>query len=130
MQKPQFDSLDQDQLDQEVLFQIKQHVGRKNPIGRWEMVAKIYGPAACFPDNDNNLYDRRIRDSVSRLRRRGALICDMGDGAGRYMAETAEEYQAFRQKYGSRAYEVLETLREMDKAAEKEFKNALQPRLI
>lgn len=118
------------QLDAEVLHVLKQHVGRKNPIGRWELVAKIFGPVSPLEQNDGNLADRQIRETVNRLRRSGVLICDMGDGVGRYLAETADEYQAFRLKYGSRAYEVLETLREMDKAAEQEFDNALQPRLI
>ena len=122
--------LDNEQLDAEVLFQLKQHRGKHLPIGRWELVAKIYGPVAPQEQNDGNLYDRAIRESVMRLRRRGVLICDMGDGTGRFLAETVDEYQAFRLKYGSRAFEVMETLREMDKAAEQEFPNSKQPRLL
>ena len=122
--------LTDDQLDAEVLFVLKQHVGRTNPIGRWALVAKIFGPVPQIAQNDNNLADRHIRQSVERLRKQGVLICDMGNGQGRYLAETLEEYQAFRLKYSSRAYEILETLREMDKAAEHEWSDPLQPRLI
>ncbi|MDL1909731.1 hypothetical protein FBQ81_03405 [Chloroflexi bacterium CFX6] len=122
--------LTDEQLDAEALHILKQHVGRKNPIGRWELVAKIFGPVAPQYQNDSNVADRQVRDAVKRLRNQGVLICDMGDGLGRYLAETLEEYQAFRLRYGSRAYEVLETLREMDKSAEREFGNILQPRLI
>lgn len=74
--------------------------------------------------------DRQIREAVERLRKRGVLICDMGDGVGRYLAETFDEYQAFRNKYGSRAFAIMDTLREMDKSAEHEFPDALQPRLL
>lgn len=123
-------SLTDEQLDSEVLFQLKQHRGSKHPIGRWELVAKIYGPVSPQAQNDNNPHDRHIRQAVERLRKRGVLICDMGNGQGRYLAESLEEYQAFRLKYSSRAYEILETLREMDKAADTAWGNPLQQRLI
>jgi hypothetical protein len=119
-----------EQLDREVLFLLKQHLGQKNPIGRWEIVARLFGPEACAPRNDDNLADRQVRESVARLRKAGVLVCDMGDGAGRFLAQSLEEYQAFRLKYGSRAYEVLETLREMDKAAGQLWPNVLQPALF
>ena len=71
--------ISEQQLDAEVLFQLKQHRGRNNPIGRWQLVAKIYGPEAMHPQNDDNMADRQIRESVERLRKSGALICDMAD---------------------------------------------------
>ena len=117
-------------LDGEVLFIIRQHQGKQNAIGRWELVERLFGRGACEPRNDDNSADRDIRYSVARLRKRGVLICDMGDGAGRYIASTVEEYQAFRLRYGSRAFEVMEILREMDKAAEREWPNPLQQRLL
>jgi hypothetical protein len=119
-----------DEIDSEVLRRIRQHVGASNPIGRWELVARIYGPVAAGDQNDGNPADRQIRESVARLRRKGVLICDMGDGAGRYLAASVDEYQAFKNKYGSRAYEVLETLREMDKEASRQWPTVKQPRLI
>ena len=117
-------------LDREVLFVVRQHQGKQNAIGRWELVERLFGREACEPRTDDNLADRQIRYSVARLRGRGVLICDMGDGAGRYIASTVEEYQAFRLKYSSRAYEVLEIVREMDKAAAKEWPDPLQRRLL
>lgn len=122
--------LTDEQLDRQVLHWIKQHVGRKNPIGRWELVAKIYGPVLPGDQNDNHAGDRHVRESVERLRKQGVLICDMGDGVGRYLPETVEEYRAFRAKYGSRAFAILDTVREMDKAAEQEWAELLQPRLL
>jgi len=119
-----------DQLDVEVLFLLRQHRGRKNPIGRWEMVAKIYGPQACEPRSDDNFADRQIRESVARLRRQGVLICDMGDGKGRFLAATLEEYAGFKAYFGSAAFEKIETIHAMDRAAAEAFPSELQPRLL
>lgn len=119
------------ELDAHVLFFLKQHVGKEQPIGRWEIVAKIFGPDAALEHNDSNYADRQVRDAVERLRHGGALICDMGNGEGRFMASTLEEYQSFRAKYGSMAFKIIATLSEMDKAAAQAFElNPLQPRLI
>jgi len=119
-----------DQLDKEVLVLLRKHQGKENAIGRWDLVAKVYGREACYPQDDSNLADRQIREAVARLRRQGELICDMGDGKGRYLALTLEEYQAFRQYYGSGAFEKLTTIHEMDKAAERVWPNVQQPRLF
>jgi hypothetical protein len=109
------------QLDKEVLFVLKQYVGHSQPIGRWTLVEKIYSLVACVPQDDSNPYDRQIRDSVNRLRKRGELICDMADGRGRYMARSWAEYHAFNQRHGARAYDVLETLSAMEAAARSAF---------
>lgn len=119
-----------EQLDREVLFLLKLHTGKHNPVGRWEMVIRIYGDDAILPQTNDNMADRQIRESIARLRTSGVLVCDMGDGSGRFLAMSLDEYQAFRLKYGGRAYEVLETLREMDKAARQIWPDVLQPRLI
>lgn len=123
-----------DELDRHVLFFLRQHVGKGSPIGRWELVARLYGPDACFPQNDNNFADRQIREAVARLRKQGVLICDMGDGKGRYLASSLEEYQGFRKYYGSSAFEKLEAIRAMDKAAGQEWAEEMadqrQPRLL
>lgn len=119
------------ELDASVLFFLKQHSGKEHPIGRWEIVTKIFGIEAALEHNDSNYADRQVRDSVERLRNAGALICDMGNGEGRFMASTLDEYQAFRAKYGSMAFKIIATLSEMDKAAAQAFDaNPLQPRMI
>ena len=119
-----------EQLDIEVLSFLKQHCGQTHPIGRWELVEKIFGPMLPTERTNDNGYDRQVREAVERLRKQGTLICDMGDGSGRFLATTMQEYQAFRDRFAGRAYQIMETLREMDKAAEKQWENPLQPRLI
>lgn len=118
------------QLDGHVMQAFTRHVGKGNPIGRWELVAWIFGPAAAVPQDDNNVHDRQIRESIARLRRSGALICNLGDGRGMYLASNYEEYAEFRAYYGSAAFEKLEIIRALDHAAREQFEDALQPRLI
>lgn len=119
-----------EQLDRDVLFWLKHHIGKQNAIGRWELVQRIFGEEAARVQSDENPYDRQIREAVVRLRRSGLLICDMGDGRGRYIAATLEEYQAFRKYYGAGAFEKLETIREMDKAAGRTWSDPLQEKLL
>jgi hypothetical protein len=120
----------EEQLDTEVLFLLKQHTGQACPIGRWELVLKVYGPVAAQDQNDGNYADRQIRESIERLRKRGILVCDMSDGSGRFLASSLEEYQEFRLKYGSRAFSIMHTLAQMDKAAAQQWENPLQPRML
>ncbi len=112
------------------MYWLLQHKGRQNPMSRWELVERIFGREAARIQSDDNPFDRQIREAVARLRRRGVLICDMGDGHGRYLAATVEEYQAFRQYYGAGAFEKLAIIREMDKAAEDVWPDVLQMRLL
>jgi hypothetical protein len=119
-----------EQLDVEVLQQLKQHYGQTHAIGRWELVEKIFGSIPLIDRTNDNVCDRQVREAVERLRKSGVLICDMGDGSGRFLATTVQEYQAFRNRYGGRAFAIIETLREMDKAAAKQWSNPMQPNLL
>ncbi len=126
-----------EQLDQEVLFFLRQHVGQANPMDRWELVRRIFGDGADQPQNDSNSYDRRIRDSVERLRSE-FLICDSFDGRGRYLASSYNEYMEFRQRYTRHAYPIMRKAETMDDIARKQFpkeyeetrRNQQQPRLF
>lgn len=122
--------LTDEQLDQRVTAAFVFYVGKDHPIGRWELVAHIFGAAAAFPQDDSNMYDRQIRESIARLRRGGALICNMGDGRGMYIAANQEEYNEFRAYYGSAAFEKLEIIRGMDAAANEQFPDRLQMKLL
>ena len=117
-------------LDGLIIFFLNQHRGGKTPINRWELVEKIYGPVADEDRNDGHYGDRTIRVAVERLRKSGVLICDMANGSGRFLAANLEEYQQFRMKYGSRAFAIMDTLREMDKAAQSQWSDSLQPRML
>jgi hypothetical protein len=110
-----------EQLDRELLYILNQHIGKEQAIPRWDLVAKIYGPVMLHERNDKNPRDRAIRYSVSRLRAKGHLICDLGNGRGRYMAANESEfwemYTSYVRPFASRA-KVAQALK---KAAESKW---------
>lgn len=119
-----------EELDREVLHVLKQHTGKNNPVGRWELVSKIFGASSAIQQNDENPADRVIRESIARQRKNGLLVCNMGDGRGSYLASTLDEYTEFRQYYGSAAFEKISIIHNMDDAAKDHFPDMLQPRLL
>lgn len=119
-----------EELDREVLYVLKQHTGKHNPVGRWELVSKIFGAASAIQQNDENPADRVIRESIARQRKNGLLVCNVGDGRGSYLASTLEEYTEFRQYYGAAAFDKINTIHSMDNSAKEQFPDMLQPRLI
>jgi hypothetical protein len=108
------------QLDYEVAGILQFHRGRQNPIDRWELVRRIFGNSADEPQTDDNLYDRRIRESVER-QRPTLLICDMGDGRGRYLATSWKEYVEFHRHYLKRAWPLIKTGNAMLETAKRNF---------
>ena len=122
--------MDREELCERVLLELAHHVGKLNAIDRWVLAVRIFGTGADIPKSDDNHFDRRIRRVVEVLRGRGNLICNLGDGRGWYLAGSDEEYRAFRAVYGSHALPIMETIHAMDKRAQEQWPNALQPRLL
>lgn len=108
------------QLDSEVLFVMMMHRGERNAIQRWSLVKRIYGDDAVSDEsqNDENLYDRAVRKSIERLRQAGQHICNRGNGAGYYIADSREEYERFKQYYLGPAYPKFMAAKVMDEAAD------------
>lgn len=120
-----------EELDRFVLHILLRHAGKENRIGRWELVQQVFnGTVLAEFQNDDNPYDREIRYSVGRLRSEGHLICDLGDGAGRWMASSEQEFWEFYSYYVKPIKARASVAREMKKAAMKRFPNLLQPSLF
>jgi hypothetical protein len=69
--------------------------------------------------NNNNVYDRQVRDCIERWRSQGQHICN--SGGGYFIADTREEYDAFIENYMSSAYRRFEIKSVMDVTADKRF---------
>jgi hypothetical protein len=112
------DYLSEMELDRAVLFVLHQHVGKDNAIERWSLDEKIFGADVAIEPlrNNNNIYDRQVRDSIERWRSQGQHICNMG--AGYFVAKTRDEYNAFKAKYLSAAYKQLQNASMMDMTAD------------
>ena len=120
-----------EQLDREVLFILQQHQGKENRVDRWELVERVFGePVEPLLRNDNNLYDRDIRYAVGRLRAAGHLICDLGDGAGRWMAATEKEFWEFYGYFIKPIKSRSDVARALKEAARKRWPNLMQPSLF
>lgn len=121
----------EEQLDREVLYILQQHQGKENRIDRWDLVERVFGgPVEPVFRNDDNLYDRDIRYAVGRLRAAGHLICDLGDGAGRWMAATEKEFWEFYSYYIKPIKSRADVARALKKSAAKRWPNLMQPSLL
>lgn len=110
-------------LDSEVKFVLSYRVGQDNPIGRWDLVKRIYGDEAVTEEtkNDSNPYDRAVRNSIQRLRKKGNRICSKSNGKGYYVAKTRDEYKDFKASYLGTNYEKFEIVSAMDAGADEEW---------
>lgn len=121
-----------EQLDNAVLYFLsKPTVTEANRIDRWALVEQVFGervPEALR--NDDHPLDRDIRESVRRLRDQGHLICDMGDGKGRWIAKTNDEFKRFYKYFVKPISAKAVTARAMLKAAKTKFPDLLQPSLF
>lgn len=118
-------------LDREVLHFLLQHQGKENRIDRWKLVEQVFGgtvPAEL--QNDDNIYDRMIRYSVGRLREAGYLICDLGDGSGRWVAATEAEFWEFYSYYVKPIKTRADIAKALKKSAQKRWPNLMQPNLF
>jgi hypothetical protein len=119
-----------EQLDCELVYILNQHVGKEKAIKRWDLVARVFSPVPLYLQNDDHPEDREIRYAVSRLRAQGHLICDLGDGKGRYLAANEAEFWELYNYYLKPIQARSNVLRAMKKAAEYRWPNLLQPNLF
>ena len=108
----------------ERLLKIIEQRTKDNPISVPDLTALVNR-------HGYNLSERMTRDTVSKLRKEGVLICSVSkQGGGYYMATNRDEYLEFRRiKYSAQVLDMLETFRAMDHAADRRF-NGLQERLF
>lgn len=120
-----------DELDRNVLHFLLRCQGKANRIDRWGLVERVFGkPVPPEERHDDNLLDRDIRYAVGRLRAQGHLICDLGDGAGRWMAATEKEFWEFYGYYIKPIKSRADIARALKKSAQAKFPNLMQPTLF
>ena len=86
------------------------------PVGRGDLVtqARLRG---------FDVDERTVREAVEIARNVGQLICSRsGSNGGYYMARDLDEYEEFkRREYMAKVVTMLETVRAMDRGAQREF---------
>ena len=112
-----------DGLDRAILRTLSFHVGKKNAIGRSELVVTLAGFHA---------HERQVRQCIHDLRREGHLICSTpGEDGGYYMAATLAEFDEFcERELHPKAIDMLETESAMKMSARQRFGEASQPSLL
>jgi len=125
-------NLTDEELDRNVLYWLREHVGKANAVDRWDLVAYVFrtDPVPMELRNDDNIQDREIRYAVGRLRAEGHLICDLGDGNGRWMAANEKEFWEFYGYYVKPIKSRAEVARALKDAAQRRWPNLLQPSLF
>lgn len=115
-----------DGLDWSVKEVLLRHVGEANAITRADLLTEIRRRVTL-----DGATDRQVRLAIEALREKGLLVCNVLTGDGYYLASNMDEYQAFRRKYSSYAFSILEKVREMDKEASQRWGySALQESLF
>ena len=114
-------------LEKAVLSILARCAGQKLAVGRGRLVE-----LARLSPGLGQASDRQVRKAIENLREQGVLICNLLDGEGYFMADTLEEYQAFRAQYGSYAFTMLEKIKAMDRAADERWgeERTLQRRMF
>lgn len=90
-EKADFDSFELEQL----LTHIRQ--GKRNAVAGRQLALLM------------DISDRKIRDLVEEARRKGSLIINDQDGAGYYLAETADEVERQYKQMTSRAMAIMKS---------------------
>lgn len=106
-------------VDRTVLRILSYHRGELDLIERDDLLNEVKGHPGM-----QEVEDRQMRDAIHELRNQGVRIChserrEVINGRvrivfGYYLASSEAEYSAFREKYGSYARTIWQTIKSMD----------------
>ena len=101
-----------------------------------EEPARLISAALETMRNDENPYDRQVRDSIERHRAKGRHYCNVGDGKGYFIANTRQEFEQFKRYYLGAAVRKMQNMSAMDDTADERWgrmprkTSPLQPSLL
>ena len=106
-------------VDRIVLRILSYHRGELNLIERDDLLSEVKSHPGM-----QDVEDRQMRDAIHELRNQGVRIChnerrEATNGKvkivfGYYLASSEAEYSSFREKYGSYARTIWQTIKSMD----------------
>jgi hypothetical protein len=97
---------DDEQIETEVRSILSFHKGIEQAISRWELVERVFGRQAAANRGNNNAYDRKIREAISKWRETD-LICSTSSASGYWIAANMAEVQMIADEYEKRAKDML-----------------------
>jgi hypothetical protein len=112
-------------LERGLLRVMSFHVGRRQALGRMEVVAELRKVGYAVSE-------RQARQCIHAQRRAGHLICSApGEEGGYYLAADLAEFREFcERELHPKALDMLETESAMKAAAKEQFGEAVQGQLI
>ncbi len=96
----------QQEIEMQVRYILSKHIGKDNPVSRWELVERIFGREAAANRGNNNPFDRQIREIIEKYRVED-LIVSSSNGAGYWLAANQEEIGIIADEYEKRSKNML-----------------------
>lgn len=109
-----------EELETRVRAILLTHKGKENRISRWQLVEEVFGREAAANRSNNNLYDKRIRDAISKWRDHDLIVSSSGV-AGYWIAADMDDVETIASEYVSRSREMEEKARNLRKRGAEVF---------
>lgn len=100
------DELKPEEVERQVRYILSKHIGKENPVSRWELVERIFGREAAANRGNNNPFDRQIREIIEKYRV-DDLIVSSSNGAGYWLAANMTEIEIIAAEYEKRSKNML-----------------------
>jgi len=113
----------QEELDRMVLRVLQAHVGKEERISRRDLVEQVYGVRLDL--DANSVEDRRVRESIERLREKHVILSSSGSG-GYWLPESEAEAVDFIAEMESRAMKMLQMTSRMKRNLRDQFEPRVQ----
>ena len=113
-------TVDNAEVERQVLYILSLHKGRANRISRWELVEKVFGREAAANRGNNNQFDRKIRNIIEEHRDE-YMICSSSSISGYWLAADMEDVELIAQEYVNRSRKMEERARNIRKRGTEAF---------
>ena len=112
-----------DELKPVIEYELKTwHRGQERRAEKWAFVEKLFGVEIPPAErNNNNPYERRMRETISEMRKAGMLICSDTKGGGYWWAASINDVVEMSNALRDRAKDLLVTARELRAEGLREF---------
>lgn len=112
--------MNQEEIERQVRYILSKHIGKTNPVSRWELVERIFGREAAANRGNNNPFDRQIREIIEKYRVED-LIVSSSNGAGYWLAADQSEVNIIADEYEKRSKNMLDKASRLRKRGVEKF---------
>ena len=95
-----------EEIERDVRSILSFHKGKDNQVSRWKLVERVFGREAALNRGNNNRYDRRIREVISKFRVTDLIVSSSGS-SGYWLAKDMTDVELIAEEYDKRAKDML-----------------------